>query len=149
MRRSMRAVLATTIVASLTLAAMPAGAAEHEVKMLNKGAEGTMVFEPSLLKIAPGDTVRFLATDKGHNVLSIEGMSPEGAAPFRGKMNEEMVVMFEKPGVYGFECKPHYGMGMVGLVIVGDALNLTEAKAVPQKGKAKKRFEQLLETAGQ
>jgi pseudoazurin len=149
MRRSMRAVLATTIVASLTLAAMPAGAAEHEVKMLNKGAERAMVFEPSLLKIAPGDTVRFLATDKGHNVLSIEGMSPEGAAPFRGKMNEEMVVMFEKPGVYGFECKPHYGMGMVGLVIVGDALNLTEAKAVPQKGKAKKRFEQLLETAGQ
>jgi pseudoazurin len=149
MRRSMRAVLATTIVASLTLAAMPAGAAEHEVQMLNKGAEGAMVFEPSLLKIAPGDTVRFLATDKGHNVLSIEGMSPEGAAPFRGKMNEEMVVMFEKPGVYGFECKPHYGMGMVGLVIVGDALNLTEAKAVPQKGKAKKRFEQLLETAGQ
>jgi pseudoazurin len=149
MRRSMRAVLATTIVASLTLAAMPAGAAEHEVKMLNKGAEGTMVFEPSLLKIAPGDTVRFLATDKGHNVLSIEGMSPEGAAPFKGKMNEEIVVMFEKPGVYGFECKPHYGMGMVGLVIVGDALNLTEAKAVPQKGKAKKRFEQLLETAGQ
>jgi pseudoazurin len=64
-------------------------------------------------------------------------------------MNEEIVVMFEKPGVYGFECKPHYGMGMVGLVIVGDALNLTEAKAVPQKGKAKKRFEQLLETAGQ
>jgi pseudoazurin len=149
MRRSMRAVLATTIVASLTLAAMPAGAAEHEVQMLNKGAEGAMVFEPSLLKIAPGDTVRFLATDKGHNVLSIEGMSPEGAAPFRGKMNEEMVVMFEKPGVYGFECKPHYGMGMVGLVIVGDALNLTEAKAVPQKGKAKKRFEHLFETAGQ
>jgi pseudoazurin len=149
MHRSMTAVLATTIVASLTLAAMPAGAAEHEVKMLNKGAEGAMVFEPSLLKIAPGDTVRFLATDKGHNVLSIEGMSPEGAAPFKGKMNEEIVVMFEKPGVYGFECKPHYGMGMVGLVIVGDALNLTEAKAVPQKGKAKKRFEQLFETAGQ
>jgi pseudoazurin len=149
MRRSMTAVLATTIVASLTLAAMPVGAAEHEVKMLNKGAEGAMVFEPSLLKIAPGDTVRFLATDKGHNVLSIEGMSPEGAAPFKGKMNEEIVVMFEKPGVYGFECRPHYGMGMVGLVIVGDAVNLTEAKAVPQKGKAKKRFEQLFETAGQ
>ena len=30
-------------------------AAEVEVKMLNKGAEGLMVFEPALIKVAPGD----------------------------------------------------------------------------------------------
>ena len=47
--------------------------------MLNKGAEGAMVFEPSLLKITPGDTVKFLATDKTHNAESIAGMIPEGA----------------------------------------------------------------------
>ena len=38
-------------------------AAEVEVKMLNKGAEGPMVFEPSFIEIAPGDPVKFLATD--------------------------------------------------------------------------------------
>ena len=149
MRNKMMAVVTATILAGAMFGAVPATAAEHEVKMLNKGAEGPMVFEPSLLKIAPGDTVRFVATDKGHNVLSIEGMSPEGAGPFQGKMNEDVTVTFDKPGAYGFECKPHYGMGMVGLVIVGDPVNLEEVKAVPQKGKAKKRFEQLLETAGQ
>ena len=35
-------------------------------------------------------------------------------------------------------------MGMGGLVVVGDPMNLADAKAVPQKGKAKKGFEELL-----
>jgi pseudoazurin len=149
MRTSMMAVVAATILVGMGFGALPATAAEHQVQMRNKGAEGPMVFEPSYLKIAPGDTVRFLATDKGHNVLSIDGMSPEGAAPFKSKMNEDIAVTFDKPGVYGFECKPHYGMGMVGLIVVGDPVNLAEAQAVPQKGKAKKRFETLFGNAGQ
>jgi pseudoazurin len=149
MRKSMIAAVAATILAGTAFGALPATAAEHQVQMLNKGAEGPMVFEPSFLKIAPGDTVRFFATDKGHNVLSIEGMSPDGATPFKGKMNEDIVVTFDKPGAYGFECKPHYGMGMVGLVVVGDPVNLAEAQAVPQKGKAKKRFEALFGNVGQ
>ena len=36
-----------------------------EVKMLNKGAEGSMVFEPAFVAAAPGDTIRFISTDKG------------------------------------------------------------------------------------
>ncbi len=125
----------------------PSVAAEVEVKMLNKGAEGLMVFEPSLVKIAPGDTVHFVPTDKGHNVLSIDGMIPADAQPFQSKPGEEITVAFDKPGVYGYECKPHYGMGMVGLVVVGDPVNLAEAGAVKHKGKAQKKFEQLLQAA--
>jgi len=149
MRKSMIAAVSATILAGAAFGALPATAAEHEVQMLNKGADGAMVFEPSLLKIAPGDTVRFRATDKGHNVLSIDGMSPAGAAPFQGKMSEDIAVTFDQPGVYGFECKPHYGMGMVGLIVVGDPVNLAEAAAVPHKGKAKKRFEALFGAASQ
>lgn len=143
MRNKMMAAAAATILAGALFGAAQAGAAEYEVKMLNKGAEGAMVFEPSFLRIAPGDTVRFVAAHKGHNALSIEGMTPEDATPFQGKMNQDITITFDKPGVYGFECKPHYGMGMVGLIVVGDPINLAEAKAVPQKGKAKKRFEAL------
>jgi pseudoazurin len=149
MHTKMMMALAGIVVAGAMVGTTPAFAAEHEVKMLNKGAEGMMVFEPSFLKIAPGDSIHFVAADKGHNVLSIEGMAPEGATPFQGKMNEDLTVTFDQPGVYGFECKPHYGMGMVGLVIVGDAANLAEAEAVPQKGKAKQHFEKLFQTAGQ
>lgn len=129
--------------------AAPAFAEEFQVKMLNKGTAGMMVFEPSFLKIAPGDSIHFVATDKGHDVLSVDGMAPEGAAPFEGKMGEDLTVKFDKPGVYGFKCKPHYGMGMVGLIVVGEPVNLAQVEAVPQKGKAKQVFGKLFEQVGQ
>ena len=64
------------IAAALTLFAAPAFAANFEVHMLNKGADGsTMVFEPALTKVAVGDTVTFIPVDKGHNAESIAGMA--------------------------------------------------------------------------
>ena len=44
-----------------------------------------MVFEPALVKVAPGDTVKFVATDKGHNAETIKGMLPDGARDVRRK----------------------------------------------------------------
>lgn len=136
------------IVAGAVLAmalASPAAAKDVQVKMLNNGARGAMVFEPALVKVAPGDTVTFVATDKGHNAEIISGMIPAGAAPFKGKMNQNVTVKFTKPGVYGYKCLPHYGMGMVGAVIVGDpAANAAQAKAVSHPGKAKQLFAQLI-----
>ena len=122
-----------------------AAAAEVEVKMLNKGAEGLMVFEPALVKIEPGDTVKFVASDKSHNAESIKNMLPAGTAPFAGKMNEDVSVTFDKPGAYGVKCMPHYAMGMVALIVVGKPDNLDEAKAVPQSGKAKQVFATLFD----
>lgn len=136
------------LVAAAALAAVlasPAAAKDYQVKMLNQGARGAMVFEPALIKVAPGDTVTFLATDKGHNAEIISGMIPAGAAPFKGKMNQELKVKFTKPGVYGYKCLPHYGMGMVGAVIVGDPkANAAQAKAVSHPGKAKQAFASIL-----
>jgi pseudoazurin len=122
-----------------------AGAAEIEVKMLNKGSEGVMVFEPALVKIAPGDTVKFVASDKGHNAEVIEGMLPDGAQSFVGKINEELAVKFDQPGVYGYRCKPHYGMGMVGMIVVGEPTNSEEAKEAKHPGKAKQAFAKLFD----
>ncbi|HVX75483.1 MAG TPA: pseudoazurin [Bradyrhizobium sp.] len=121
-------------------------AAEIEVKLLNKGTEGgLMVFEPAFVKIAPGDTVKFIAADKGHNVESIKGMLPEGATPFAGRNSEDTVVKFEQPGVYGVKCLPHYTMGMVAMIVVGEPGNVEQAKAVPQVGKAKQVFGALFD----
>ena len=122
-----------------------AGAAEVEVKMLNKGVDGVMVFEPALVKINPGDTVKFVATDKGHNAEIIDDMMPEGGEKFVGKINEELAITFDKPGVYGYKCKPHYGMGMVGMVVVGEATNLDKAKAATHPGKARQAFSNLFD----
>lgn len=135
-------ILATFLVGAFGGAA---SAAEVEVKLLNKGAAGVMVFEPALVQVQPGDTVKFVATDKGHNVESIDGMLPDGAAPIAGKMGEDTAVAFDKPGVYGVRCKPHYGMGMVAMVVVGTPANVDAAKAVSHPGKAKATFATLFE----
>ena len=131
--------------AALAVAILPATAADVQVKMLNKGAKGMMVFEPDLVKIQPGDTVTFVATDPGHDAQSVPGMLPEGAQPFEGKIGKDLTVTFTQPGVYGVKCKPHYVMGMVGLVVVGDpSSNLEAAKQAKNPGKAGKLFTELL-----
>ena len=135
--------IAMLAAAAVVLVLAGSARAEVEVKLLNKGADGVMVFEPAFVKVAPGDTVKFVSTDKGHNAESIKGMLPEGAAPFVGKNNEDIAVKFEQEGVYGIKCLPHYGMGMVAMIVVGNPGNVDQAKAVPQVGKAKQVFATL------
>ncbi|HWW47907.1 MAG TPA: pseudoazurin [Xanthobacteraceae bacterium] len=135
--------------AGALLIASPAFSAEHEVKMLNKGADGqSMVFEPAFLKVAPGDTVKFVPTDKGHDAATIPGILPEGAEAIKGKMNQEVTVTLTVPGLYGYKCTPHLGMGMVGLIQVGDdTSNLTAAEAAKMPPLPTKRMTALLEQA--
>ena len=134
--------------ALVALGSLPANAAEFEVKMLNRGEAGAMVFEPAFLRIAPGDTVTFVPTDRSHNAESLKDMTPVGAEPFKGKMNAPVTVTFETEGVYGYKCLPHYAMGMVGVVVVGDpAVNLAEAAKASHPGKAKAVMAELLKQA--
>ena len=141
----MRKILMMATAVVLMTMAGGALAAEVEVKMLNKGVEAAMVFEPAMVKVAPGDTVKFVATDKGHNAETIKGMLPADATPFLGKNGEDVAVTFDKPGIYGVKCLPHYGMGMVAMVVVGTPENVDAAKAVPQPGKAKQVMAGLFE----
>jgi len=52
---------------------------------------------------------------------------------------------FDKAGIYGVKCLPHYGMGMVAMVVVGTPASVGEARAVPQVGKAKQVMAGLFE----
>lgn len=127
--------------AMLVLAAAPAMAANFEVRMLNKGEAGAMVFEPALTQVAVGDTVTFIPTDKGHNAETIKDMLPDGADAFKGAMGKEVVVTFTAQGAYGVKCAPHFAMGMVALVVVGDAPADADAlKAVKLPKKAQERM---------
>ncbi len=125
------------------LLATSAFAESFEVKMLNKGTEGAMVFEPAFIKAAVGDTITFISTDKGHNVEGVKGMLPDGVEPFKSDMSADYTMTVTAEGLYGIKCTPHYAMGMVALIQVGAPVNLDAASAVPQKGKAKTRFEPL------
>jgi pseudoazurin len=144
--RNLLKVVVTSAVLMVLVPAAPAWAKQWEVKMLNKGATGAMVFEPAFIKIAPGDTVKFVASDKSHNAESLPGLIPAGSAAFKGKMNEDIVVPFSKPGLYAYKCMPHMGMGMVGLVQVRSADNKDAVAAGTAKlpALAKARFDKLL-----
>lgn len=139
--------LSFTVLFALSVV-IPAGvqAAEFEVKMLNKGGDGqAMTFDPAFLHIQPGDTVHFKPVDKGHNVDTIPGMLPEGAAPLKGAISHAIDVTFQAPGLYGYRCVPHFGMGMVGLIEVGDTpVNQVAAQQAKMPPMAKKRMDTLI-----
>ena len=124
-------------------------ATEHTVEMLNRHPDNKKkrnVFLPRILIVQPGDTVNFVTVDRGHNSASIDGMLPEGAEEWKGKLSKDVAVTFDTPGYYGYLCTPHYALGMVGLVIVegdGKLDNLEAAKAVKHRGRAKKEFEEI------
>ena len=139
----MKRIIAGLALGAAILVADAAGAAEIEVTMLNKGEKGTMVFQPDHIVAAPGDTIRFVPTDKGHNVETIKGMLPDGAEAFKSKFNETFEITLTTEGVYGVKCMPHYAMGMVALIEVGKPVNVEDAKAVKQTGKAKAVFAEL------
>ena len=104
------------------------------------------VFTPPILQIDPGDSVLFKVIDQGHNSASKRGMIPEGAKHWNGGMDEEIEITFTVEGTYGYICLPHYQMGMVGLILVGDhTVNLDEARKVRQQGDAAKAFKALFE----
>ena len=126
----------STAQASMSVAAAPVAVkkvelsegSEHTVKMLNSGDGGQMIFEPAVLKVSVGDTIHFKAADMSHNSASIDGMLPDGAESWSGQMNADISVTLDTEGVYVYQCDPHVMMAMIGVIQVGEAVNMNEIK---------------------
>ena len=110
-----------------------ASSSEHEIKMLNFGTDGGMVFEPGFLKVNVGDTVNFKAIDLTHNTESVAGLIPDGATGWKGEINENVSVVIDKEGVYVYQCTPHVILGMVGVIQAGNPIN--KDKVMSELGK--------------
>jgi pseudoazurin len=125
-------------------------ATEYQVLMTNKDAEGQMwQFEPAFLQIAPGDSVRFVPADKGHNTEATAKTIPEGANPWKGKINEPITIKYMREGIYVYKCLPHAGLGMVGVIQVGEStVNLEAVKNANMPGKAANRLAELIAQVG-
>ena len=116
------------LIPAIFFVSVPVFAADHIIEMLSSSDGQMMVFKPAVLKINPGDTVTWKATNPGHNTASINEMSPDNSLQWNGKINEEVKITFSKEGIYGYKCTPHYILGMVGIVSVGDnTVNLSAA----------------------
>jgi pseudoazurin len=126
------------------LIASPAIASDVTVEMLNRDADGNrMVYSQEIVEIAVGSTVKWVPTDKGHNV---EIIASPNDMKFKSKNGKEASVTFETPGIYYYWCTPHKGMGMIGLVVVGgDTSNKAQISKAKAIGKSKKKLKALLE----
>ena len=126
----------------MALFATTAYAEDMTVEMLNKRDYGAkMVYSEDIARIDVGDTITWVPTSKGHNVEFIAG--PDGwKAPKKSKLNKEVAITFDEPGVYLYQCSPHKTMGMIAIVVVGEGDNdISKAKV---KGKSKKKLKELL-----
>jgi pseudoazurin len=115
------------------------------VEMLNKNADGDkMIYSQEIVNIAVGESVTWVPTSKGHNVEIIA--APEGFdIPKKSKNSKEVTIEFTVPGIYYYWCTPHKGMGMIGLVVVGeDTHNKDEVAKAKAMGKSKKKLKALL-----
>ena len=120
-------------------------AATFEIEMLNRLGKESMVYSESVVNIQSGDTVKWLATTKGHNVqfLSV----PEGVGTFRSKLNVDTEYTFTVPGIYLYQCTPHKNMGMIAVVVVdGNKDNLNAITSARVAGKSKQRLAKIIET---
>ena len=116
------------------------------IEMLNKDADGNkMIYSEEIAHIAVGESITWVPTDKGHNVEIIA--APEGFdIPKKSKNSKEVTIEFTVPGVYYYWCTPHKGMGMIGLVVVGEDTHNKDAVAKAKAlGKSKKKLKKLLE----
>ena len=114
------------ILLTAALGGQNAYAAEYEIKMLDNGSEGLYVFEPGFLKVSKDDTVKFTAVHPGHNTVSLH--FPDGGPNWQSAISEETRVTFDKEGVYIYKCQFHLILGMVGIIQVGEPVNLGAAK---------------------
>lgn len=139
----------TIAVLGLLLYTASANAADIEVKMLdNSATDGIFTFEPAFVKANVNDTIVFIPSNPGHNSSSL--LTPSNAPAWKGPYNKEYRVKMEKEGVYLYVCDAHKKMGMVGVVQVGKAANLEEAKKKATEESAtmamnKDRFAKALE----
>ncbi len=104
------------------------------------------VYAPDLIEVEPGTTVTWVAKQPGHNVEFIRGGVPEGVDLFRSGIVPEISYTFETPGVYLYKCTPHYGLGMIGVVVVGgDTSNLDAVKGIRMPPNSAKRGQAIFQ----
>jgi len=140
MNKSIILVMVLTFFGTIFLQA--ANAADMTIEMLNKRDDGAkMVYGTDIARVEVGTSITWIPAQKGHNVEFIAG--PDGwDMPKKSKVNKEVTITFDTPGVYLYQCTPHATMGMIALVVVGDGDNdVSKAKV---RGKSKRKLKELL-----
>ena len=103
------------VLIALSCLALSTQAYAAEIQM---GSGGMLVFEPCELTVDVGETVTFVNNElPPHNVMFVD--NPElSHSDLAFSPGDSFDVTFEKAGDYAFQCDPHAGAGMKGVIHV-------------------------------
>ena len=85
---------------------------------IQMGAGGNLVFDPSEITIAAGDTVTFTNGDLPPHKMVVDGHPELSHSDLAFAAGDSFDVTFTDAGDYNFQCDPHSGAGMKGVIHV-------------------------------
>lgn len=80
-------------------------------------------FQPKIIAIQPGDTVRWSGMT-GHSTALVAELSPDEGMEWDAPVGSDFENTFTEEGIYIYKCKPHSNLGMAGAIIVGHPKNI-------------------------
>lgn len=116
----------TLVLTNESLYATPIGTDTVTVEV--KGTNADAQFEPAVVKIDPGDVIRFVVGEGLHTVTAYHPDNrrplrmPESAKPFDSgllKQGDVWFLQIADTGVYDYFCLPHERLGHAGRIISG------------------------------
>ena len=104
------------VVGSLFITASPASADTVTVKMGSDG--GQLVFDPKVVTIKVGDTVKWVNNKAFPHNIVFDGHEELSHKKLAQKPKAELESTFNEAGEFSYYCSPHRGAGMAGKVVV-------------------------------
>ena len=104
------------VIGSLFITASPASADTVTVKMGSDG--GQLVFDPKVVTIKVGDTVKWVNNKAFPHNIVFDGHEELSHKKLAQKPKAELESTFNEAGEFAYYCSPHRGAGMAGKVVV-------------------------------
>ena len=105
------------IVALLLVSCIFLGGEAYAIEIL-MGSEGMLVFEPCEVTVNVGDTVTFKNNELPPHNMMVADHPEYSHNDLAFAPGESFDVTFDKAGDYKFQCDPHAGAGMIGVIHV-------------------------------
>ncbi len=87
--------------------------------VIEVGAGDGLQYGPAAVRVDPGTAVRWRWTGRG-GLHDVAFANADVRTSLRGEEGAEFSHTFDAPGEYRYECTPHAGVGMRGIVIVAE-----------------------------
>ena len=95
---------------------LPTSAYETERQ---RGYNGNLVFNPSEATINSGESITFVNNDlPPHNIVFVNGHEDLNRPDLNFVKGDTVDITFSEPGEYEYQCEPHAGAGMKGVIHV-------------------------------